>query len=267
MARFYQDYTARKVVHTALANLREDAFQHSLEIPVGFFAREGPSDTVSRLVRDTDAVGNGLKVLLGKALREPLKALGLVGMAMLIDRNLTLIFLCGAPISLFVLGKLGRKIRRATRRSLQNWAKMLAKLREAIAAIQVVKVYNRQEYEHRVFHVINRKLLKQQFRIAKADAATSPILEMLGMIAGSIGLIFGAQWVLGGGMEGPDFFALLFCLGGAAESVRRTSGVWNRIQQAGAAAERVYSVIDQCPEVERPAAFELAPLKNKIEFS
>ncbi|MHC4461450.1 MAG: ABC transporter ATP-binding protein, partial [Planctomycetota bacterium] len=222
MARFYQDYTARKVTHTALARLREDAFQHSLDIPVGFFASEGPSDTVSRLVRDTETIGSGLKVLFGKAIREPLKALGLIGMAMLIDRNLTLIFLCGAPISLFVLGKLGRKIRRATRRSLQSWAKMLAKLREAIAAIQVVKVYNRQQYEHRVFHVINRKLLKQQFRIAKADAATSPILETLGMIA---------------------------------------------IQQASAAAERVFSVIDQCPEVERPGAFELEPLKNKIEFS
>ena len=89
---------------------------------------------------------------------------------------------------------------------------MLAKLREAIAAIQVVKVYNRQQYEHGVFHVINRKLLKQQFRIAKADAATSPILETLGMIAGAVGLILGAQWVLGGAMQGPDFFALLFFL-------------------------------------------------------
>ena len=267
MARFYQDYTVRKVVHTSLAHLREDAFQHSLEIPVGFFAREGPSDTVSRLVRDTEAIGSGVKVLLGKALREPLKALGLIGVAMLYDRNLTLIFLCGAPISLFVLGKLGRKIRRATRRSLQSWAKMLAKIREAIVAIHIVKVYNRQQYEYGIFHAINRKLLKQQFRIAKADAATSPILETLGMMAGAVGLILGAQWVLGGGMQGSDFFALLFCLGGSAESVRRTSGVWNRIQQAGAAAERVYSVIDQCPEVERPAAFELAPLKNKIEFS
>ena len=266
VARFYQDYVARKVTHTALARLREDAFQHSLDIPVGFFAREGPSDTVSRLVRDTEAIGSGLKILLGKTLREPLKALGLIAMAMLINRNLTLIFLCGAPVSLFVLEKLGRKIRHATRRSLQSWAKMLAKLREAIAAIHVVKVYNRQQYENGLFHVINRRLLKQQFRIAKADSATAPMLETLGMIAGAVGLILGAQWVLGGTMQGPDFFALLFCLGGSAESVRRTSGVWNRIQEASAAAERVFSIVDQSPEVETPGAFELEPLKNKIEF-
>ena len=266
VASFYQDYTAQKVVHTALAHLREDTFAHSLGIPVGFFASEGPSDTVSRLVRDTSSIGNGIKVLLGKALREPLKAAGLMVGAMLIDRNLTLIFLCGAPISLFVLGKFGKKIRRATRRSLQSWAVMLGKLEEAIGAIKIVKVYNQQKYEHGMFEGINRKLLKQQFRIAKIDSAAGPILEVLGMLAGSIGLIFGAVWVFGGTMIPADFFMLLFFLGGSAESVRRTSGVWNKIQQANAAAQRVCSVIDQRPEIERPDAFELAPLKDKIEF-
>jgi len=266
LARFYQDYTASKVVNTSLARLREDAFEHCLEIPVGFFASEGPSDTISRLVRDTGGIGVGLKVFLGKALREPLKALGLISVAMLYDRNLTLIFLCGAPISLFILVKLGKKIRRFTKRSLESWAKMLGKLGEAIGAVKVVKVYNQQEREERIFHGINRKLLKQQFRIAKVDAATGPILETLGMIAGSVGLIFGAHWVFGGTMQGPDFFALCFCLGGAADSVRRTSTVWNKIQQANAAAKRVYSVIDQQPEAEGPGAFELPPLKDRIEF-
>jgi ABC-type multidrug transport system fused ATPase/permease subunit len=63
-----------------------------------------------------------------------------------------------------------------------------------------------------------------------------------------------------------DFFMLLFFLGGSAESVRRTSDVWNKVQEANAAAQRVYSIIDQGLEIERPDAFELAPLKNKVEF-
>ena len=266
IARFYQDYTVSKVMHTSLAHLREDAFQHCLDVPSGFFATEGSSDTVSRLIRDTEAVGMGIKILLGKALREPAKALGLIGVAMLYDRNLTLIFLCAAPVSLFILLKLGKKIKRATKRSLESWSKMLGKLKEAIGGIRVVKVYNRQEYEYGIFHDINRKLLKQQFRIAKVDAATGPIMETLGMMAGSVGLIFGAQWVFGGTMQAPDFFTLCFCLGGAADSVRRTSNVWNKSQQADAAAKRVYSVIDLKPEEERPDAFELEPLKNKIQF-
>jgi ABC-type multidrug transport system fused ATPase/permease subunit len=266
IATFYQEYTTDKVVYMALARLREDTFAHSMGMPAGFFASEGSSDTVSRFVRDTSSIGNGMKVLLGKAICEPLKAAGLITAAMLVDRNLTLIFLCGAPIALFVLGKLGRKMRRATKRSLESWATMLGKLEEAIGAIKIVKVYNRQKYEQNIFEDINRRLLKQQFRIARIDAASGPMLESLGMLAGVIGMTFGAVWVFGGAMIPADFFMLLFFLGGSAESVRRTSDVWNKVQEANAAARRVRFIIEQGLETEKPGAFELAPLKNKVEF-
>ncbi|MBN1392333.1 MAG: ATP-binding cassette domain-containing protein [Sedimentisphaerales bacterium] len=266
IATFYQEYTTDKVMFTALAHLREETFAHSMGMPAGFFASEGPSDTVSRLVRDTSSIGNGMKVLLGRAICEPLKAAGLVTAAMLVDRNLTLIFLCAAPISLFVLGKLGKKMRRATKRTLESWAVMLGKLEEAIGAIKTVKVYNQQRYECGKFEGINRKLLKQQRRIAKIDAASGPLLEALGMLAGVTVMTFGAVWVFGGSMIPADFFMLLFFLGGSAESVRRTSDVWNKVQEANAAARRVQSIINQELEKEKPDAFELAPLRNKVEF-
>jgi len=266
IARFYQDYTVQKLMHTSLAHLRRDAFRHSLEIPVGFFADEGSSNTVSRLYGDIMVIGQGIKILFGKTLREPLKAIGMISCAMWIDYNLTLIFLCGAPLSLFFINKLGRKMKRATKKSLATWAEMLGKLKEALGAIKVIKVYNRQEYEEANFTAINRRLLKRQFRIAKVDSSTGPLMEILGMIAGSIGLVFGAHWVYKGTMQPSDFFTLLILLGATAESVRKTSDVWNKIQRANAAAQRVYAIIDQKPEVESTNAVEFEPLKNKIEF-
>ena len=266
IARFYQDYTVQKLMHTSLAHLRRDAFRHSLEIPVGFFADEGSSNTVSRLYGDIMVIGQGIKMLFGKTLREPLKAIGMISCAMWIDYNLTLIFLCGAPLSLFFINKLGRKIKRATKKSLATWAEMLGKLKEALGAIKVIKVYNRQEYEEANFTAINRRLLKRQFRIAKVDSSTGPLMEILGMIAGSIGLVFGAHWVYKGTMQPSDFFTLLILLGATAESVRKTSDVWNKIQRANAAAQRVYAIIDEKPEVESTNAVEFEPLKNKIEF-
>jgi subfamily B ATP-binding cassette protein MsbA len=266
IARFYQDYTAQKVVDTSLAHLREDMFAHSLDIPAGFFADRGTSDTVSRLIRDTNAIGSAIKIIFGKALREPLKAAGMIIVAMAIDYKLTLIFLCGAPLALYALSSLGKKIKRATKKTLQSWAKMLGKLQEVISSVKVVKVYNCQNYEQKNFTTISRKLLRQQFRIAKLDSIAGPILETLGMLAGSVGLVLGAQWVYENKMQPSEFFAFLIALGVTAESFRKTSGVWNRVQQANAAAERVYSIIDQQPEMEIPGAFELVPLKDKIEF-
>jgi len=265
-ARFLQDYMVSKVMHTSVTHLREDTFFHAMHIPVGFFASQGSSDTVSRLVRDTDQIGNGIKILFGKTLREPLKAVAMLAAAMVIDYRFTLIFLCGAPPSVYALSKLGRKIKRATRKTLASWAKVLGKLEEAISSVRIVKVYNRQEYEQKNFTSISRKLLKQQFRVAKVDTAASPLMEMLGMTAGCVGLIFGVSWVYQGAMESEEFFTLLILLGATAESVRKTGDVWNKIQKANAAAERVYSVIDQQCEFEKPGAFELTGFKDQIEF-
>jgi subfamily B ATP-binding cassette protein MsbA len=265
-ARFYQDYTAQKVVDTSIAHLREDMFAHSMDIPVGFFTDQGTSDTVSRLIRDTTIIGRGLKIIFGKALREPLKAVGMIAVAMAIDYKLTLIFLCGALPALYALSKLGRKIKRATRKTLQSWSKMLGKLQGVISGIKVVKVYNCQPYEQQDFVTVNHNLLRQQFKIAKLDAMAGPILETLGMIAGSVGLVLGAQWVYENKMQPSEFFAFLIALGATAESFRKTSDVWNKVQQANAAAERVYSVIDQQAEVEAPGAFKLSALKDRIEF-
>ena len=266
IARFYQDYTVQKLTHTSLAHLRRDAFRHSLEIPVGFFADEGSSNTVSRLYGDVVVIGQGIKMLFGKTLREPLKAIGMISCAMWIDYNLTLVFLCGAPLSLYAINKLGKKIKRATKKSLATWAEVLGKLKEALGAIKVIKVYNQQGYEEVNFTEINKRLLKRQFRIAKVASSTGPLMETLGMIAGSAGLVFGAHWVYKGTMQPSDFFTLLILLGATAESVRKTSDVWNKIQQANAAAQRVYAIIDEKPEVESPNAVEFEPLKNNIEF-
>jgi subfamily B ATP-binding cassette protein MsbA len=266
IAKFYQQYLAEKVVQVGINHLREDAFVHVMNMPVGFFSLGRPSDSVSRLVRDTGAMGVGIKVLLGKALQEPLNTVALLCMAALLNWQLTLIFLFGAPPTLWMVVALGKRMKRASKKSLIAWSQMLSKLQGTMAGLKIVKVYNQQAYEHATFRSINKRLLKQLLRISKVDAATQPIMEVLGMLAGSAALIVGASWVAGNKMEGTGFMVLLGLLGGAAASVRRLSDIWNKIQEANAAAERVFTMMDEPLEREKPGAIELSPLKEKIEF-
>jgi len=265
-ATFYQKYLAAKVVQVAVAGLREDVFAHVMTIPVGFFSSEGSSDTISRLLGDISGVGGGVNVLLGKALREPLKAMGTLACAMIISYKLTLIFLCCAPATIGLAVLLGRKIKKATKRSLASSALILGRLKGAINALRVVKVYNRQEHENLAYRGVNRRLLRQILRIAKVESGTGPIMEVLGMIAGSAALLVGIHWVTNADMQASSFFGLLILLGTTAESVRKTSDVWNKVQAANAASERVFAVVDRPAEFEEPDAIELLPLKEKIEF-
>ncbi len=266
LAKFYQEYIAQKVVQVGINHLREDAFEHAMGMPIGFFANERPSDTVSRIVRDTSVMGAAIKIMLGKALREPLNALFMLSLSMLLNWQLTLIFLCGAPFALWLITGFGQKMKRATRKSLMASSEMLSKLQEAMAGLKVVKIYNRHGYEGETFKAINNRLLKQLLKISKVDAATMPAMEVLGMAAGSAALVVGAYWITGGKMDGSYFLGLLLLLGCAAESVRKTSDIWNKLQEANAAAERVFAVVDEPIEFEKPTAIELPPLKEKIEF-
>jgi len=266
-AKFVQEYMTQKVVQVSINHLREDTFAHALEMPIGFFASERPSDTVSRIVRDSDVMAKAIKVMLGKALREPLNVLFMIGWAMWLNWQLTLIFLFGAPFVMALVLVFGKKMKKATRRSLVAGSQMLSKLQETMSGLRIVKVYNRHDYENEKFRIINKRLLKQLLKISKVDAATTPVMEVFGMLAGSAALIAGAYWINTGKMDGSEeFFGLLILLGAAAESARKTSDVWNKIQEANAAAERVFAVIDSPIEIEKPSAFELPPLKNKIEF-
>jgi ABC-type multidrug transport system fused ATPase/permease subunit len=266
IARYYQQYIAEKVVQVGLNRLREDAFAHVINMPIAFFAKERPSDSVSRLIRDTGAMGNGIKVMLGKALQEPLNTLFLLGGAAWIDWQLTLIFLGGAPPTLWMVTVLGKKMKRASKKSLVAWSQMLAKLQETMAGLKVVKVYNQQKYEEAAFRNINGRLLRQLLKISRTDAATAPILEVLGMLAGAVAIVIGASWVAGKKMDGTEFMVLLGLLGGAAASARRTSDVWNKIQEANAAAERVFGMMDESLEPQHADAVKLPTLKAKLEF-
>jgi len=271
LAKFYQGYMAHKVMQVAITRMREDVFGHAIEMPMGFFASERPTDTISRIMRDTNLMASSIKTMLGRALREPLNAFFMLICAMLLSWQLVLIFLCMGPFVVGLIALFGRKMKKATKRSLVAGSQMLAKLNGVMAGLKVVKVYNQQDHERSNFKTINDRLLKQLLTIAKVNAATTPALEVFGMIGAAMALVVGAHWITQSTttenrLEGPTFFALLVLLGVAAESVRKASGVWNRIQEANAAAERVFAVMDEPLEDDSPGAPALEPGRDKIEF-
>jgi subfamily B ATP-binding cassette protein MsbA len=266
IAKYFQDYEGQRIVEVAANHLREDVFARLTRMPVSVFVDEKPSDLISRIVRDTVIMSTALRVLLGKALREPMNALAMMAVALYFDWKLTLVFLGGGPLVIVLFGTFGHKMKKATRRSLTASSQMLAKLQEAVAGLRAIKVYNQEQHEQRAFQDISHRLLRQLLNMAKVDAATQPTLEVLGMFAGCAALVVGMQWVATEQLDGAEFLGLLILLGASAESVRKTSDIWTKIQQSNAAAERVFEVLEQPVEVEKADAVALPPVKESIEF-
>jgi len=266
IAVFLQKYLSSKVTYIAIFNLRSQVFAHIIKMPIGYFNIQNPSDAVSRLNGDISMLGIGVKILLGKTLREPLKALALIAGAMVISRNLTLIFLLAAPPTLGAVALLGKKIKRATKKSLIGGSIMLGKLTEAFAAVKIIKVYNQHKYENASFNRVNQSLLKQMLRISRVNSGTSPIMEIFAMFAGCAALLLGVNWVVKGGLDATEFLTLVTLLGAAGESIRKSSDIWNKIQQANAAGERVFGLLEQPVEFEKEDAVTLSALKQSVQF-
>lgn len=263
---FLQKYYGAKVMQVATARLREELFAHSMNMNVGHFTAFGTSDSISRMLGDVGNIGKGIKVFLGKDIQEPMKAFFMLITAFLLNWKLTLIFITAAPAVMIVFSTFGKKIRKYARRSLQGSASLLGKLQESIAALKVVKVYNRQQYESDKYKVLSIRQLKQTLRLAKVDSATRPLLDFLGMIMGAIALYIGIVWVTNNDLDPASFFMILIALGVAAESVRKTSDIWNQIQDCNAAADRVFQLLDTPAEQEKTNAIVIGTVKKQIEF-
>lgn len=266
--RFVQEYLVRRIAYRVLMHIRLDTFQTVVRLPLSFYNEQGISDTLSRFVQDSNRIHRGITLVLGKAIREPLKIIMLLVLSFMIDPTMTIIVLIAAPFGAWVIGLIGKKMKKATHRTLENWAKVLGRLKDSLMGIRVIKAYHREEFEEHSFQEISLRLLKQQFRMAKVEAASGPILESLGMIAACIGMAFAVQWITGSQttMSVSEFSAIVLLLGAMATIGRNMGNIVTNYNVAVAAAERIFGLVDNIYETDPDNAITLEPLSQSLEF-
>ncbi len=266
VARFSHEYIVKKISLVAIQNLRNETFTRTIRMPLSFYTNEGVSDTISRFIQDSNRVRRGISILFGKAVREPLTVIALFIGAYQIEPKITLITACAGPIILIVIGRIGKKSKKATTRTLKRWSLLLGKLQEAFFGIKVVKGYHREEWETERFVKVNNNLLKKQLKKAKVEASSSPTIEALAFAGGCIGMFFALRMLEGSEMTIENFITLIALLATAGESGRKLGDVIPSIQEANASAQRVYELFDREIEQDDPDAVEIPPVRESIEF-
>jgi len=267
LCRFFHEYMVGVVSQRALLQLRTEVFGHVLQLPMSWFSRQQAGDTMSRFARDTGVLDVGYRILFGKTLSEPLKAVGVFVLSLTIDWHLMVAVLATLPVAALLMYVFGSKIKRAQQRALAAWGQVMDLLDEKIIGIKIVKACTAERRERRKFFRVAKRLFRQHVKIAKADAATSPSLEVLGAAAVGGFVLYGGWLVFHGNIEAETFFTSVACMGAMFAPIRRVANVNNRLQSAEAAAARIFEVLDLKGEVyESPDAIELPRLKERIEF-
>jgi ABC-type multidrug transport system fused ATPase/permease subunit len=265
--RFTQEYLVNSAVWQGIMDVRCDNYNVVLRLPTTFFSEKGVTDTMSRFVQDTGELARGQQTLFGKTLVEPAKALASIVIALTISWKLTLIAMIAGPPAYVMIRKLGKIMKRASRRALESWSAMLAVLEETLTGMRVVKAYTMESAERKRFFHVNRRLVKQQRRMSRIDAATSPAVEAIGITAAMGAVAVAGYWVLNNkGLDADYFIALMACLAAMFDPVRKLAKVATRFQRADAAAKRIFELQDTPQELRRPNAPTLPRHTESIQF-
>lgn len=276
---FWQESLVGSVTNLILFDLRNRFFRQAIHLDVQQFGQQGTGELMSRFTNDMDSLGLGIKTLFGKVVAEPLKALACIGFACAISWQLTLLFLVLVPLAVGVLIRVGRMMKRASRRLLERMSSIYKILQEAFVGIRVVKAFTTEAHERIRFRTATRDYYHKAMRVVNLDALTSPIIELLGIVAVSVALIVGAFLVLEKethlfGMRMTDYpmdiatlLQLYAMLAAVADPVRKLSSVYTKIQAGAAGADRIFASMDREPSITANGVGPCVPLHGEsIEF-
>ena len=193
----------------------------------------------------------GYKTILGQTVQEPIKAAMAFAVAVTVSWKLTIFVVLFAPVMLAVIKKLGKKMRRASKKALMNSASMLGQIEASLHGIRVVKGATAERFERRRYSRIMDELVKQQLRMSRIDSLTGPSLETLTFFVVCIVVIFASYMVtVSQTLSIASFIVVMACLASMGDSLRRVSKVNNTVQRASAAAARIFEIISL--PIERP---------------
>jgi subfamily B ATP-binding cassette protein MsbA len=203
----------------------------------------------------------------GDLLQEGLGVFGYAALLFYYDARLAIVCVTAAPIIVYPLAKLGRRLRKTSRRSQEALEHLTHVAGEAYTGHRIVKAFGAEAREDAKFRKASDELYRTNMRVTRIVSVLPPIMEMLGAFAIAGALYYGAHSIAAGRLTSGEFAAFVAALLFMYGPIKKLSRVNASLQQAIAAAERIFEVLDRHTEVrERPGAAVLQPFHESVEF-
>jgi ATP-binding cassette, subfamily B, bacterial MsbA len=260
-------YLMADVGQRVVRDLRNELFRHILNQSAGFFAHGATGRLLSRINNDVGQVQQAVSETVGDLARETLALIGYAALLFYYDARLTVVCLTGAPLIVYPLVRLGQRVRRTTRRSQEALEHLSHLGAEAFTGHRIVKAFGMEAHESAKFARAGHHLFRTNMKVTAALSGLPPLMELIGGIGMAGALVYGSRQIAGGRLT-PGQFVLfigtLFLMYGPAKKLSRVNA---NLQQAVAASERIFEMLDTHSEVgEQPDACALPPFRDRIEF-
>ncbi len=261
------NYLVNYAGYSAITDLRQVVFDKILRQGAEFFESHSTGRLMSSIMNDIEKIQVATSHILADMLRQLFVVTGLLCVLMAKDWRLALVSLTLLPFVLVPTARLGKRIRRTTRRAQDATADLNQILQETLSGHQVVRSFVAESYESKRFRVIARKLRTTNMRYIAQQAIASPLIEFFGAIT-IVGLLtYARTQIKAGEMTTGEFTSFVVALLMLYEPVKRLTGIHNIFQQALGASQRVFEYLDREDAIQdKPGALHLSAFKDSIRF-
>ena len=264
---YLSGYLMTDVGQRVVRDLRNALFRHILDQSAAFFSLQTTGRLLSRITNDVGQIQRAVSETIGDVARESLALVGFAALLFYYDPRLALVCLTGAPIVVYPLVRLGQRIRRTARRSQEALEQMSHVSAEAMTGHRIVKAFGAEARETAKFAQASDRLYRTNMKVTGVVSVLPPLMEFIGGAAFVGALFYGTQEIAAGRLSPGEFTAFVAALFMMYAPAKKLSRVNADLQQAMAAGERIFEILDSHNEVqERIDAEALPPFDRRIEF-
>ena len=177
-----------------------------LALPIGYFTEQRKGDILSRSSNDIAELENSVVGALEGLIKEPLNIIGILIFLFFISFKLTLFVFVLLPIAGFVVGRIGRSLKKQTNKAQVKWGEILSQMEETLTGLRIIKGFNAEQKVKKQFYGLIDDIFGIKNRISYRRDLASPISEFLGVTILSGVLWFGGNLVLNGDILSPGSF-------------------------------------------------------------
>ncbi len=252
-----------------LRDLRTQLYHKIITLPIGFFTTERKGDIMSRMTGDVGEVEASIMSSLDLIFKNPIMILIYLGVMFTMSWELTLFVLLLLPFSGWLIGKIGKSLKRQSTTGQEQNGEMLSQIEETLGGLRVVKAFNAEAKLEKRFSIINDKLRRTFNRINRRYNLAHPVSELIGTIVIAILLWFGGVLILShkSPIGAPEFIYYILIFYSIIAPSKELSRASYSIQKGLASLDRVDKILMTENTIKEPIhPQEIKNFADKIEF-
>lgn len=248
--------------------IRNRLYAHVQRLSLRYFDQTKGGRITSILVNDVQILSQTLTQSFGKLIVTPMEIVMTLSILFIISWKMSIVVFLLLPLFALVVTQIGGSIRRKSRRTFKQMEVFVSHLQETVSALRIVKAFAMENEETKRFIRATAKFYRLAIRQRSLQLVSSPVNEVLAVMALTILLWYGGLQVLRGGtLEAEDFVRYIIILYATLRPMKDLTKVSNQIQTGLAAAERIYSILDSVPEIQDAAdAVDVKTFEEAIVF-